>query len=256
MSQISVTTPHMDVSIVKNYHPVLNPAGTPLPIYRDRGGYFYVEAPHGLEYAIRTTNKQPFSRETNERLRLEVVGSVDGRNTLKNAPADIYDSRGLITTDFIYVIPGYGQENTSPFVFTMLDREAMAVKVTDTNEKLGVIAVCCYRELVVPQRRPQQVRPDTLYRGGLESFTMDQYGVKGLDLREVSGVGTKMGDRVDHRDLGTTSFTRLTSRPEGFVEIFAKPRRWLIEKGIITDGNIHDSDHPSGFSNRKPDYFD
>ncbi len=236
MSETSIKKGPINVSIVDN-------TGRSLPLYRHNGRY-YVKAVHGLEYTIVV--------DSDIAGRLEVLASVDGRDTLKNAPADLLFSDGLIISHHAhYVVPGWGEKATSPFIFTAFDRQTVATRATGSTQNLGVIAVAAFREFEAPRiQHFSNFRGTT--KGGpvLESYSL------GSPTRGA-GMGTGMGNRVDHRDLGTTHFTRANQfTPDALVEIYAMPEWWLIEEGILPDDRDrnHDHDHPAGFTHGGNDY--
>ncbi|HCQ30881.1 TPA: hypothetical protein DIU27_00665 [Candidatus Collierbacteria bacterium] len=233
MSQSSFSLGPIRVSLVDS-------TGRTLPMYR-HNGRIYVKAVHGLEYKIIANSETPG--------RLEVLTSVDGRDTLRNAPADLRFSDGMIISGYSrYEVPGWGKEATSPFIFTAFDRQTVAVQATGSAKKLGVIAVAAFREYVAPKITPFNYR-DEPHAKGLESMSMGP--MRG------AGMGTGMGDRVDHRNLGTTRFTRANpSTPDAMIEIYPMPEWWLIEEGILPEdhGHGHDHNHPAGFTGGGNDY--
>lgn len=240
MKNLSVRSGAMEVSIVDMF-------GAQLPLYFHENSRVYVKAVHGLQYKIRAT--------ISETGRFEVLAGIDGRDTLKNAPADLIMSGGMVIRGYFpYEVPGWGKNATTPFIFTEYDRDTMAVRKTGSTDNLGVIAVAYFREYVPPPRP----RANSEYlsmgigdgphsKGGLESFSAGATRSAGM------GTGTNEND-VTRRQLGTTTFNRANyTTPDGLVEIYAMPEWWLLENRVIVD-RPYDRNHPAGFRQNRGDY--
>lgn len=208
-------------------------ADRPLDLYLHYGRHF-VEAKDLMEYRIKVRG--------HAYRRIEVLTAVDGRNTLKDEPAHLTLSRGMVINGYsTYDVTGWriDDSHTRPFIFTVLDEETVAKQATGSSENLGVIAVAAYREYVRPIHF-EPYRFDYTRKGGFESLSM--LGV---------GVGTGMGGRLDHDAVGHTTFERDTSSPEDVIEIYAMPAWWLKREGVIPS---HESIFPSGFAGGNTGY--
>ena len=133
---------------------LVDDAGQAMPLYYLNGRY-YVQAIHGLEYQINVANLT--------RGRIEVLTSIDGRNTLTNNAAS-FSMRGMIIRPrSTYKFSGWriNDSQTKPFVFTAFDEDTVAKQATGSNMNLGVISVAVFEE-----EEPE------VFRGGLETYSM------------------------------------------------------------------------------------
>lgn len=192
--------------------------GQPMPFYRRQHDSMpFVEAQLGQTYVIRIT---PIKYE-----RLEVVSSVDGRNTLKNEPAHPVRNRGMVVKSTFWDIKGFRISDTETAQFIFNDpMAAVSTVVTGSVGNTGVIGLAVYREYQRPVYRdlPQ----------GLESMAMRGDGVKGLTGAERSDAGTASGATL-YDPVGHTSFTRDSDHPVDFLAIHYRTRGWLEQNGII-----------------------
>jgi len=218
---------------------LIEPSGKPLPLYQHKGRYF-VEAKHMMEYQIRVYCKPKFHFD-----RTEVLTSIDGRNTLVDEAADLVNSNGMVVSGSnVYIVKGWrlNDKETSPFVFTMFDKDTVAKQATNSAENLGVIAIAAYRELMP---NLMFARPNiNLYKGVLESTSQTMRG---------PGMGTGIGSRVDSDRVGHTTFNRDLSVPLTLIQIYAMPGWWLKEQGIRLES---DTSFPEGFTGGKTGYED
>jgi len=175
--------------------------------------------------------------------RIEVLSSVDGRNTLHDEPADMVQNRGMI-------IPAYGSyqfagwriddNNSAAFVFTD-PTESVAQMATGQASNAGVFGFAVYTE----RRIEQPVYRTHVQNTGYEPLTRSGPQSKGLE--GLGDMGTGIGDvRADH--VERTSFIRAQSRPAEIVTIQYRSHEWLERNGIIAP------DEPNAFPGAQTGY--
>jgi len=194
------------------------------------GGRYFVQANDLAEYQIEVRNDSPS--------RLEILTAIDGRNTLKNEPADITKCRGMVVSRYSnYRVKGWRMDDshTRPFVFTEVDAETVAKQATGKADNLGVIAIAAYRE------KNAFISHFPVFRGEVKSSSRGS-GVKMFSLssaKPAPGVGTGMGDRLDRDEVGRTTFERTSEWPPMVIEIQAMPGWWLVQEGIMIKEEEH-----------------
>jgi hypothetical protein len=160
----------------------------PQRLYRRQDdGTLFVEAVIGAEYSVGVTNMAGG--------RVEVLLAVDGRNTQKDEPADLRNSRGLVVTGG-NVFRGWRRNHHSVNAFVFADpARSISAQATGDPSNVGVIGVAVYRER-------QQAIP--LLGSTALGYGRDTFGPK----MERSSVGTGMGRPMDDH-VGMTTFTRV-----------------------------------------------
>jgi hypothetical protein len=193
--------------------------GTDQPLYRRRtDGKVFVAGIIGERYTLHVTNLSAH--------RIEVVGSVDQRDTLTDSPADL-GNRGMI-------VPAYGSTSfdgwrlndseVGAFVFGDPDRSVSA-QATGDRSGVGVIGFAAFTE----QRHVQPEYP--VYRGFTPHGAPATKGAPVGFGAERGGVGTGIGATVGSR-VGRVGFVRSTG-PATILEIGYDTVDWLTEAGII-----------------------
>lgn len=217
--------------------------GKMVPIYADKDGGYFIEGIPGASYAIEVDNLTP--------ARVEVLSSIDGRNTLKDEELSLTASHGL-------VIHGYGSyrfavwrtsnEGGRDFVFGTDLADSVVAQAGGATENAGVIGLAAWREKKTAYTPPPAVPYYTKsspvfdsYRGpGGQSVSSVAYrglssanssapvasASAGLESDMSTGIGAYKQDRV-----GTTSFTR-GEGPDVLVIRYAS-REALVAAGII-----------------------
>ncbi|OGD71214.1 hypothetical protein A3A84_02100 [Candidatus Collierbacteria bacterium RIFCSPLOWO2_01_FULL_50_23] len=200
----------------------------PQPIYRRKDDDMpFVEALLGRPYVIRVT-------PTFVNGRLEVISSVDGRNTLKNEVANPIENHGMVISS-PWEITGFrlNQVETAQFVFGGT-AGSVVEQATGSTVNAGVIGLASYREFQQFNQREGPIN----------------YGLTRSKGGEGADAGTHAGEaRFD--PVGTTTFRRATLRPVEMLEIQYRTRDWLVRNGIIA------SDDPSpwpGFRSNNTGY--
>lgn len=185
-------------------------------------GDTYVAGEPGVAYTLLVTNQRSG--------RVEVINTIDGRNTLVDEPGDVYRNTGL-------VFPSHGKgefsgwrvddDTTKEFVFA--DPEvSIAKQATDSTSNVGVIGFAVYREYVRPT--PPVYRASYGSGGvlrGFEAFGGGD-GTKGI----AADLGTAAGADV-HDHVGRTTFRRASGEPS-IALIYYGSREALVAQGIIT----------------------
>jgi len=189
-------------------------AGQPVPVYRrTTDGALFVAGFPGAAYTLRVRNLTSG--------RIEILNAVDGRNTLKDEPADMRASTGMVfgphqQGDFT----GWrmSDDEASDFLFGAPER-SIAAAATGSTANVGVIGFAAYRE----QQRHDYLRsagaPVAFASGGPAQVSYG--GAKGMSMgasaaadEPVSrGLGTGMGER-HHDHVGRTSFERAAGDPD------------------------------------------
>lgn len=182
---------------------------------------------------------------------IEVLTSVDGRNTLIDEPADKYVNRGMIINPYMtYTFRGWrlSDSESAPFIFTDPIRsvERMA---TGQNSNAGVIGFAVYTA-----KRPDWQVTYRNAASGSEygapaagaSFSIPRLSY-GADIAVASAgdetvfrsaptegdMGTGMGAPQEDR-VSRVSFMRAHSTPEEEITIQYRSHEWLERHLIIT----------------------
>lgn len=241
--------------------------GVPQALYRDHDGQVWVVGRFGQSYGIKVSHLHAG--------RVEVISSVDGRNTLKNERADLTEVTGLIFRG-TYTFKGFREDDqeVSAFVFCEPDRSAAAQAGDPGN--IGVIGIAAYREKPAwtpmvhhhatdpypepwpaPHRHP---RYKGLSMGGGRQSAGSSYSSTlhdssasveyGPPMAVASpGLGTGLGETISD-PVGKTTFTR-----EGEAEsvtIRYDTEANLRARGILTQDHspqaFPSNDEPTGYS--------
>lgn len=185
--------------------------GRPQDLWRRTDGQLFVAGTAGESFALLARNLA--------HTRSEILTAVDGRNTLKDEPADMRASTGM-------VVPGLGahtfagwritDDEVREFVFTFPEK-SVAAQATGSAAGTGVIGFAGYREKAVVYETYAVASPGGSYKSmnvavASAGPTMDS-NVRGASQ---SSLGTGIGDRVqDH--VGRTTFTRQPGEPDVLV---------------------------------------
>jgi hypothetical protein len=210
----------IEVSVVVN--------GVSAPLYRlPDGGRTYVEGPVGARYSLQVRNTGGG--------RIEVVNSVDGRNTQRDEMAGP-NSRGLLIEPYSEVaFTGWrlNDQRVSEFVFAHPQR-SIAAHATGSTGNVGVIGFAVYTELVRETFRPKggtrgggTFDPGDDYEEELERSPVTMGGT-----RERGNVGTGRGDEHYSPVVGVR-FDRMPGAPS-VLEIGYDEHAWLAQEGYIS----------------------
>ena len=180
------------------------------PLYR-HNGRTYVAARPGQSYS--------FVVDNNTGGRLEIITTVDGRNTLKNEPGDSRANHGLVIGPFDrYNFIGWRLDDFRIGKFVFGDpASSVAALTTDDTSNVGVIGIAAYRE-----------RAMTVYRDGSDRGGPVQY--KGAQATRGGSVGTGMGT-VQSSYVGTTAFIR--NGDPVIMAVYYDSEEVLRARGII-----------------------
>jgi hypothetical protein len=190
--------------------------GIPQPIYRRQSdGTPFVEAQLDRPYVIRVT---PLVGG-----RLEVLSSVDGRNTLKNEAAHPLDNTGMVITG-AWDITGFRLSRSETAVFFFSDPEGSVTdRVTGSTKNVGVIGLASYQEF---RFNPPPAFLDSMFQGGGEAV---DYG-----LTRHAGNLSKGGESAD---AGTPTPARHASTPSAQPHSCARPPSlWKCSKSNTAPG--------------------
>lgn len=197
--------------------------GMRLPIYSFEGRN-YIEAKVGLEFSVEVTNR--------DSKRIEVLMSIDGRNTLKDEAANL-SNQGMVVGGYeTWRNVGWRENNSTvrKFVFSSPET-SIAMKTTGSVKNVGVIGVAAY----VEKRREVYVQPPV---DGFPYFRKGSFSVSNASLGTMRSmeapVGTGIGDRVNDA-VGTTTFERETFQTVQAIEIQYRPYTWLLEHGVVSE---------------------
>ncbi len=171
---------------------------------RPADGAWFAAGTPGQPYALRVHNLTG--------ARVEVITSVDGRNTLKDEPADQYANGGfVIAAHGFYDFAGFrlNDGTIGEFVFGTPGRLdcTVAAQAAGSTANVGVLGVAAYREHM--HRPPYSAG----YLGALGVATASAGGAamdtvaKGAVHAAPRSIGTEMGAIREDR-VSRTSFTR------------------------------------------------
>ena len=152
--------------------------------------------------------------------RIEVINTVDGRNTLREEPGDAHQNRGLVfssRSEGNFSGWRLNNDETAEFVLGSPDH-SVAAQATGSTNNVGVIGFAAYAER----------------RSLFEDFELGATRGGGTYKGVTRGgsLGTGIGDvQSDH--VGTTSFMRDGDKPDILV-IGYDLREVLVAAGIIT----------------------
>jgi hypothetical protein len=194
-------------------------SGVPQPLYRHpSGGRPFVAGQPGRFYTLRVRNLTA--------ARIEVINSVDGRNTLKDEPGDIAANQGLVfpahaTGEFT----GWrvNREETREFIFGEPSR-SVAAQATGSEANTGVIGFAVYRERSYAYATTYNAAAPVVAAATFDCDWGDEPVVRG------SSLGTGIGERREDR-VAPTSFTRAMSEPDVLV-VGYETEHILHERGL------------------------
>ncbi len=156
-------------------------------------GRHYVAGNSGTAYELSVRNLTPN--------RIEVVNTVDGRNTLKDEPGSP-TNRGMVVPGYgLWTIKGYRLSDATirKFLFGT-PTGSIAEQATGSVANVGIIGFAVYREKHYDDGLVTAVAPPAIYRGvrGVASASLST---------EQSSLGTHMGEQV-YDPVTRTSFDR------------------------------------------------
>lgn len=245
--------------------------GKPVPFYMRADGTPFIEGIPGKSYEIHTENIANG--------RLEILASVDGRNTLKQEEADWRSSTGMIVNSGLtWRNKGWRLDDEHIAEFQFSDPESAVASAAGAPKSIGVIGFAIFKE-----KRAYRSTNDSMMKGlrsrgaggsGLLGGSGDleaSYSSRGVEpISERTGGGLKgMGVNSSHdgatmdwmemdrersistADVGTgagetkfdkvghTEWTRDTHSPIELVEIQYRTRATLERMGLIHDNDPH-----------------
>lgn len=197
--------------------------GKDQPIYRAADDKLYVAGTPGQVYTLHVRNLLID--------RIEVINTVDGRNTLKDETGDCYKNRGLIFAggsegDF----SGWRVNNneTRQFVFGSPDR-SVAQQATGSSENVGVIGFAAWRQYK-PQWTYTYNAGVPFVGAGMQSAAVASASAGEPTPRTLgTGIGATQEDRV-----GTTTFNRESGSPDIIVIHYDTLEALQAQGGIVT----------------------
>jgi hypothetical protein len=221
---------------------VLDEWGQPLPTFEHNGRSF-VLGTQGQRYLIRVHNYS--SR------RVEIVGSVDGRDVMDGHPAG-WEKRGYIVSPNEEVtIDGFrlNEQAVAAFRFSSVAR-SYAAQMGDARE-VGVIGVAVFSERVyapplawrsgthssaasAPSPPPS---PSGAASSGLaeDSITSSHQARKAAPAEERPGLGTEFGEEHASQ-VYATRFERAGAHPDTVLRVNYNDRQGLSALGIDVNG--------------------
>jgi hypothetical protein len=227
---------------------VVDQGGRPLPTFWHRGRT-YVLGRLGKRYLLRVRN--------DSWRRIEVVGSVDGRDVVDGRPASLGKRGYLVEPYGELTIDGFrlSQESVAAFRFSTVAR-SYAARVGDARD-VGVIGLAVFPERAQAWRPPPPwpmgrgrdrddapagVSPgmSSEGRGAAEAQAAPAPGdAARADARAERrpGLGTEFGEEhgshVEH-----VAFERASNRPEALLTVRYDDRSGLAALGIDLDGRL------------------
>jgi hypothetical protein len=219
----------------------------PAPLYRlPSGGRPYVEGPVGAEYSLLVRNHTSG--------RIEVVNSVDGRNTQKDEMAGP-DSRGLVIRPHGEVLfDGWRLDDSlaSAFVFTRPQR-SIATQATGSTGNVGVIGFAVYTELVQETFRAKGATRGATFDYDEEDEDEPPVVYRGMQPGGVrrGSVGTGRGQE-HHSPVVGVRFVRMPGEPS-VLEIGYDQLAWLLQEGYVSPPPARPAE-PRAFPGMSPGY--
>ena len=190
--------------------------GAPQPLYRHpAGGRPYVAGVPGQAYTLRVRNLTGG--------RIEVISTVDGRNTLKDEPGDRAQNKGLVfAAHSAGEFTGWrvSDKETREFIFGEPSR-SVAGQATGSEANTGVIGFAVYRERSYGTTWTSNI--------SVPVAAVADWG--GEPVMRGSSLGTGIGERREDR-VTPTSFTRATTEPD-VLEIGYETEHILHQWGLI-----------------------
>ena len=172
--------------------------GTAQPLYRRiAGGALFTAGWPGAAYTLRVRAIRPG--------RIEMITTVDGRNTLKDEPGDAEQNLGLVFTGH-HEFTGWriSDQATREFTFGAPER-SVAARAAGPAANTGIVGFAAYQEAAklgyggVLRSRAVAAAPPASAGGGLRS-----------------GLGTGIGERREDV-VGSTHFERAPGAPDILV---------------------------------------
>jgi hypothetical protein len=216
--------------------------GKRLPIY-SHNGHYYITGQPGKKYTIAVNC---FNSK-----RVEVVESIDGRDVLKDQPANLSNSGMVIQGMWLNRGWRINDNEIREFEFGNVEG-SIAAQAGGSTSNVGVIGVAIFAE----KESVNYWRYDRgTYYGRIESKTLTSSFSAGDQLRgfvpasAAPDLGTHMGEKREDK-VGHTEFKRASSIPSFQVEIQYRSREWLTANGI----GIEPSALPSAFPGSETGY--
>lgn len=199
--------------------------GSPLPFYRRNGdGQYFVAGVAGVPYTLQVENLVTHRK-------IEVLCSVDGRDTLKDAPADLQRSGGIVvSSNGRTTFKGWRLNNSQVGDFVFSDPQASVGQAAAGNtSNTGIIGFAAYLEEV------SAPPPFTAYRSDREVLTKRSGGGFEESFGQLKGeptLGTGIGE-VRFDAVMPVRFQRASSAPDEVITIRYETEDWLRRNGII-----------------------
>lgn len=243
--------PQFEVTTLKGLRARITIGGIPQRIYTRSDGMPVVEAKLGQPFVVEVMNLAA---------RVEVILTMDGRNTLKNEEGSKINNKGLIVEQGGHWTPfmGFrtGPETFDQFVFTdpgmgvgdQLLATATGEAPEVANRNRGVIGIAAHGGLDLTQfyqdyqlRQPRQAnRPPASYQ---ETFSNEE--IPAFNMRATPGASVGAGE-TQHLRMRTVPFTR-DGRPPEEIRIRYATIPQLKAWGLIFD------DEPDPFPGDRPE---
>jgi hypothetical protein len=220
---------------------VVGEDGSPLPTFRAQGRA-YVLGELGQRYTLRVRNESG--------RRIEVVGSVDGRDVVDGRPASIEKRGYLIEAHGELTIDGFrlSREAVAAFRFSSVGR-SYAARMGDARD-VGVIGMAVFpeRERRRPARPSWPERLDELGAAGPgrdarpespASAETKEAPAPGAAARAERrpGLGTEFGEEhLSHVDV--VAFERARAEPDAVLSVRYDDRPGLVALGIDVDRRL------------------
>lgn len=164
--------------------------------------------------------------------RIEVVSTIDGRNTLKDEPGDVYANSGLVfVANSKDAITGWriSDQQTREFVFGDPARSIAAQATRGDTSNVGVIGFAVHRER--PSFDLPVLRGDYGSSGAMRGATKGGSDMFGSQVTRGGSLGTSMG-ALREDAVGRTQFIRSGGAPDILV-IGYDTEEVLLAQGII-----------------------
>lgn len=242
--------------------------GKAVPFYLRADGTPFVEGIPGKSYEIHTENLTSG--------RIEILASVDGRNTLKQEEADWHNSTGMIVNGYqTWKNKGWRLDDEHVAEFTFSDPEGAVASKAGAPQNIGVIGFAIFKEKRTYRSTNDSMMKSTRSRGiggsgllgggpspiGEISFnsgpTMSSGGGATMDWMDMerersieasparADIGTGAGDTKFDK-VGRTEWTRDSLNPIEVIEVQYRTRSTLEKMGLLHP------EEPHAFAN-KPD---
>lgn len=205
--------------------------GEPLELHQHpAGGRVYLAGVPGRAYTLSVVNLTG--------RRIEVLTAVDGRNTLKDEPADKRSSSGhVLRPGEGYVFTGWrvSDAETYPFIFGG-PASSVAAQATGTTRGIGVIGFAVYQEHIPPADPMSYLRSSNMgsstYGAAAASAAPVAMASPGPSRSMEPGLGTGIGDTPTAAPVSRTQFRRLPGPPD-ILAIGYDTAAALTARGIL-----------------------